>query len=226
MQITSGQLVTQGGKNYSAGSTDCDTVLWFGRIAGIYPGFKAAFYRVDFGKTCLQHQERRTGARIFSRSGAVGYIPLLWVQSREISLQVGDRQADRAGRVLRRVLFSGTRVYQYRFSIPDSLIRFLNSQAGNVILRFNYRVAAESTRASINQYPQADERRKQKQYHRQRAVLSIQLLIWNPHFTSHWRNFYIFRFEKKANVHTCAAFREHAQGLGLLVQQPARIIFC
>ncbi len=77
MQITSEQLVIQGEKDYTTGSTDCDAVLWFGRIAGIYPGFKAAFYRVDFGKTCLQHQERRTGARIFSRSGTVGDIPLL-----------------------------------------------------------------------------------------------------------------------------------------------------
>jgi hypothetical protein len=53
------------------------------RQASLEKGFKAPQHRIDPLKTILQHQERRPGARVFSRSGAVGDVPGLFIQPRQ-----------------------------------------------------------------------------------------------------------------------------------------------
>lgn len=52
----------------------------FYRVTTCHPGFKAAQDGINFGKTILQHDERRPGAGFFSWSGAVSNIPGIRVQ--------------------------------------------------------------------------------------------------------------------------------------------------
>lgn len=53
--------------------------LWFSREPGSNQGFKAAQYRLDFFEPIFYHDERRTGARVFSWSGTVGDVPSVFV---------------------------------------------------------------------------------------------------------------------------------------------------
>lgn len=54
--------------------------LRFEGITGIHPGLESAEQGFHFFITVAQEQERRTGARMFVRSGAVGDDPLLFFE--------------------------------------------------------------------------------------------------------------------------------------------------
>lgn len=76
-------------------------LLWFDRITGFNPGFKAAQDWVGPVNAVLQHNQRRTGACVLSWSGAVGDIPCVWVQPTHKRFCLVDRGADCAGGMLR-----------------------------------------------------------------------------------------------------------------------------
>jgi hypothetical protein len=71
---------------------------------GCHQCFKATQNRVDPLETIFQHQERRPGARIFSRSGTVNDVPGFFIQSRQVRLNFpkgyAQRSPDMAGSVL------------------------------------------------------------------------------------------------------------------------------
>ena len=55
--------------------------LWLNRIPCINPRLKPAKNRSDVCKAIVQKEERRTGARVFVLSGAVGDDPLIFIES-------------------------------------------------------------------------------------------------------------------------------------------------
>lgn len=64
--------------------------LWFDVISRIHPGGESAEKSFHFYISVLKHEERRTGARMFIRSGAVGDNPLIFVErkSADVVLEV------------------------------------------------------------------------------------------------------------------------------------------
>ena len=54
--------------------------LGLNRIARIDPRLKTAEQGFDLCVSIVQHEERRTGARMFVRSGAVGDDPLIFIE--------------------------------------------------------------------------------------------------------------------------------------------------
>ena len=54
--------------------------LWFGREAGGDQGFVTAKHSINLTITIFQHDERRTGARVFGWSGAVVDVPGVFVK--------------------------------------------------------------------------------------------------------------------------------------------------
>lgn len=55
--------------------------LWFGGKAGSNQGFVTAQCSFNLLVTIFQHDERRTGARVFSRSGAIGDVPSFFIKA-------------------------------------------------------------------------------------------------------------------------------------------------
>ena len=55
-------------------------MLWFGRVSRIHPGGESAEESIHFYIAILKHEERRTGARVFILSGAVGNDPLILIE--------------------------------------------------------------------------------------------------------------------------------------------------
>ena len=74
--------------------------LRFDRIASLNPGFEATQDGVGLVDTVLQHDQRHTGACIFSCSGAVGDIPCGGVQPTYKRLSLVHRDVDSANRAL------------------------------------------------------------------------------------------------------------------------------
>ena len=54
--------------------------LWLSRITRIDPGLQAAKDCTDARVLVIQKDERRTGARVFVRSGTVGDDPFIFVE--------------------------------------------------------------------------------------------------------------------------------------------------
>jgi hypothetical protein len=65
----------------------------FNRITGIFPGIEAAQDGVDVRKAVLKQDFRRTGARLFGWSGAIGDDPLIGIQFSDVRFELG--QGDR-----------------------------------------------------------------------------------------------------------------------------------
>lgn len=66
-------------------------MLWFGRVSRIHPCGESAEKCFRFYITILKHEERRTGARVFIRSGAVGDDPLIFVERNIVVLKIFQR---------------------------------------------------------------------------------------------------------------------------------------
>lgn len=71
-----------------------------GGVACIDPGFKTAEQGGDVGKTVLDQDERRTGARFFIRSGTVGNDPGVRVKFAEAGFELRGGNVDRVRNVL------------------------------------------------------------------------------------------------------------------------------
>ena len=73
-------------------------MLWFGWVSGIHPGGESAEECIHFYITILQKEERRTGARVFIWSGAVGDDPLIFFERKiaNVILEIFQRNRDRA----------------------------------------------------------------------------------------------------------------------------------
>jgi hypothetical protein len=63
-------------------------MLWFGRVSRIHPGGQSAEESIRFCITVLEKEKRRTGARVFIRSGAVGDDPLIFVERNIVVLKI------------------------------------------------------------------------------------------------------------------------------------------
>lgn len=72
-------------------------VLGFNRIAGIDPGLQATQDGADTRIAAVQKDERRTGARVFIKSGTVGNDPFVLIER-----QIGRIRLDCAQRNLQR----------------------------------------------------------------------------------------------------------------------------
>ncbi len=70
----------------------------FGGVSGVDPGCVAAENGGDVGVSVLEHKERRTGARVFVLSGAVGDDPLVFgeVEVGGVGFDLTQRNVDRA----------------------------------------------------------------------------------------------------------------------------------
>jgi hypothetical protein len=60
-----------------------DFHLWFRGVASVDPGFKSAEHGLHVGVSVIDQEERRTGARMFVRSGAVGDDPLVFFERKD-----------------------------------------------------------------------------------------------------------------------------------------------
>ena len=54
--------------------------LWLDRISRIDPGLQTTKNGTDIGIAVMQKDERRTGARVFIKSGAVGNDPFVFIE--------------------------------------------------------------------------------------------------------------------------------------------------
>jgi hypothetical protein len=66
-------------------------MLWFGRVSRIHPGSESAEECIHFYISILKHEERRTGACVFARSGAVGDDPLIFVEGNVVVFKIFQR---------------------------------------------------------------------------------------------------------------------------------------
>ena len=68
------------------------------RVTSIHPGGESAKQGLDSFIAIVHHEERRTGARVFVLSGAVGDDPLAFFEREvaNISLDIIERNRDRS----------------------------------------------------------------------------------------------------------------------------------
>ena len=81
------------------GETRGDLVmLRFDLVSSIHPGCESTEECIHFYITILQKEERRTGARVFIWSGAVGDDPLIFFERKiaNVILEIFQRNRDRA----------------------------------------------------------------------------------------------------------------------------------
>ena len=133
------------------------------RQASLEKGFEASQNRVDPLKTILQHQERRPGARVFSRSGAVGDVPGLFIQRRQLAFQVLQGKVERAFDVADLILVCRPCIQQDRALVLDGIDHFFCIDAGHLVLIGQNGVAAQAARASVNKYTQNNHKHSQQQ---------------------------------------------------------------
>ena len=71
-------------------------MLWCKRVTRIHPRGESAEQGLYFFVTVIQEQERRTGARVFVLSGAVGDDPLTLFEREtfDVGLEIAERNGD------------------------------------------------------------------------------------------------------------------------------------
>lgn len=74
----------------------CFFLSWLDGITGSHPGFKTAEHWGNLTEVIFKQYGRRTGARFFAGSGAVGDDPLFWIEFTEAGFQFLQRDVDRA----------------------------------------------------------------------------------------------------------------------------------
>ena len=91
-------------------------MLWFGRISRINPGSESTEECIHFYISILKQDERRTGARVFIWSGAVGDDPLIFVErkSADVVLKVFQRDRLRANGVTCFIRISASNIHNDR----------------------------------------------------------------------------------------------------------------
>ena len=73
------------------------SLLWLDWVACICPGGKSAEEGIYFFVAVIQEEERRTGARVFILSGAVGDDPLAFLECEFINIDFEISQRNRDG---------------------------------------------------------------------------------------------------------------------------------
>src|SRR5262249_57487053 len=102
--------------------------------AGGLPGANAAEQRARVFESLLLQQERRTGARVFSRSATVGDDGLIFRQIFEIAgLQLAQWDIDRPFDVRRLLRVDTSDVTDARLAFRDQLLGFFHLDAGRLV---------------------------------------------------------------------------------------------
>ena len=107
------------------------------RLPGIDPGLEAAKEGCHFLITVLQKEERRTGARVFIRSGTVGDDPLVLVQLQAgwIGFDVKQGNGQGAGDMAGLIGLSVAYIQDDRFAALNGRRGFLHRYARDICIR-------------------------------------------------------------------------------------------
>ena len=111
------------------------TLSRLNRIARIDPRFQTAEQGFDSFVSVVQHEERRTGARVFVRSGAIGDDPLLFIEvdACDVDLEFIQRDGQRADNVTLCKRLSVSHVYNGRGAGEIGCVRFLYAHTRDII---------------------------------------------------------------------------------------------
>lgn len=90
--------------------------LWFNWITCLLPGFHSTQKRLNIGKTVLDQERRRTGARIFGRSGTVGNNVVAAVEFSQARLHLAVIDVDGAADMCLSIRFCIPYIQKYRSS--------------------------------------------------------------------------------------------------------------